>query len=244
MAVLDPTLAEHAAILAELEGGPREHRALLLNLREEDRLPAPVLDGFHRALSAAHGDAPNRVTAACRVHLRQVPVDRSQRPRLPSDWCTVASLRKLQRLGYATHAALDPSEAPPRLTLIRRYLSDQGWSLWIAPRTETDADDLRDRLGLFFLSAGEAMYRVMIPVVDTRDVFVPTVCDSEGYTAWRRPPRTHSEPWGLTRNLETDDCELPELVTLPHTSDPLAAEFVGTTTRPSPDGFYARRDCA
>ncbi|MBK9266418.1 MAG: hypothetical protein IPM54_42355 [Polyangiaceae bacterium] len=230
----------------ELEAGGREDRAVLLNLREEDRLPKTRRAAFQKALAAATGTAPDKLREACKSGGRALRVLAKKRPKVQPEWRTYMTLDKLQRHGFVSGAAVDPSAAPPRLPLTRRWGSDGAgneYPFWITTMTDGgDADEVRDRLGLAHLPAGEVLYRVAVHVDDKkRPLHVPSAIDAGFSPPWRRPPKSHSEPWGLTRDLRDDRPAEPELLATPNDADERSAHQVGLLRRSPPTDYLVKR---
>ena len=76
--------------------------------------------------------------------------------------------------------------------------------------------DIALSLGLPHFLPNDAVYKIELP--DWPDeIFIPTCFDAGLYEAWAIPPRSHKEPWGLTRHLISGDLVHPEvLIPLPH----------------------------
>lgn len=238
------TAAAVALFVSELKAGSREDRAVLLNLREEDRVPGAVRVGFHASLAAVSGTCAERLGKACKGGSCALPVDGSERHKIAEPWSVYATLTKLQSSGYASDAAVDPSEAPPRVALKRpfgRASTGAEYPFWITTVQGGDADEVRDRLGLAHIPSGEVLYRVGVTVDASRPVHIPSALDAGYGPPWRRPPRKHAEPWGLTRDLRSDEPREPELLTRPSDTDPRSAEQIGLLGRsPSIDYLKVR----
>lgn len=207
MSLLDGATGTAVAALKafadELEAGGREERAVLLNLKEENRLPKKHRTAFQKAIEAAPGMAQQKLNAACKTGGQALPVPAKKRGQIQPEWRTFVTFGKLLSRGLASGAAVTPAGAPRRLPLNRKYGSGAGgesYPFWITNLKDSgDPDEVRDRLGLAHLPAGDALYRVGIRVDANRSVHIPSAIDAGFSPPWRRPPATHTEPWGLTR---------------------------------------------
>lgn len=246
--LLDPTDSPWAeqvcALIDELAGGEPEARAVLVSFREEDRV-GHLRVRFHEEAVGAGGPARERVRAACGVGRCALEVPAARRGEVQGAWGTFTSLRKLRRFDYVAPVSTEPTEAPPRIALRRRYGTDAArpgeHPFWITSAAGGDADDLRDRLGLTTVDARETLYRIEVAIHPSRPMFVPTALDSGGEPAWRQPPAGHHGPLGLTRDLRDDAPREPELLVHPDDADARVATQVGRLTRPPSREYLGRR---
>lgn len=241
----DPAVAAAVdEVVSFLKGGGRGERAVLLNLKEEDRVPDDTRASFHERIAACAGAPIDRFLQACWAHTCVLPVPDADRGRIPAAWRTHVTLKKLQDAKYVSDALVDAAEAPPRVTFDRTFKKMIGGReivIWITTTTGGDADDVRDRLGLEFYGAGQVVYRIEISVDDKRSLHIPTALDAGNGAAWRRPPRSHKEPWGLTRDLRSDEPREPELLTYSSDSDEKGATNVGVLMRNPSDAYLKKR---
>lgn len=245
----EPTCeAAVARLVADLMAGSPEDQAVLLNLREEDRVPDSRRAAFHSELVAVAvtKKAVDRIWDAAQVAFLVLPVPSPRPPALGGTWRTYVTLRALQKYGYVRKVTRPRSPPPRRLRLERpigRPEAGADLFFWVTPKESADADELRDRLGLGHMADGEELYRIEIPMAASpaRPLHIPTALDSRANPRWRRPPSGHKEPWGLTRDLRTDDAAEPELLARPHAGDPLEARHVGRIRRVPSTGYLARR---
>jgi len=243
---VDPAVAGAVdEVVSFLKGGGRGEQAVLLNLEEEDRVPDGTRASFHARIAASAGKPPmGRFLDACWSHTCVLPVPDGDRGKIPAAWRTFVTLKKLQELKYASDAIVDAADAPPRLTFARTFKKESGGReivIWITTTTGRDADDVRDRLGLEFFAAGHVIYWIEVNIDATRPLHIPTALDAGNGPAWRRPPRSHKEPWGLTRDLRSDDPREPELLTYSSDSDEKGATNVGELMRNPSDAYLKKR---
>lgn len=249
MSLLDGAKGQTAVAIKvfadELDAGGREDRAVLLNLKEEDRLPRVRRTEFQKALETSSGTARERLRMACQAGGQALPVPTKKRHKVKSEWRTYTTLDKLQRYGFASGAAVAPTEAPPRLPLARRYgtgSKGESYPFWITNMSDGgNADEVRDRLGLAHVPAGEVLYRVGIRVDRQRSLHIPSAVDAGFSPPWRRPPNTHTEPWGLTRDLRNDFPAEAELLATPSDDDHKYAERIGLLHQSPPTDYLIRR---
>lgn len=235
-------------LVADLEAGTSEDRAVLLNLKEEDRIPESRRAAFHRKISgiASMKRAADRVYEACSVAYLTLAVAVPRPAVIRGPWRTYLSLSTLQKYGYVSKVTR-PGSAPPRRLPLRRPIgrteAGDDRVFWITPAAGTDADELRDRLGLGRIADREELYNVEVAVdaEPDRPFHIPTALDSNAAPEWRRPGPRHSSPWGMTRDLRTDDEAEPELLARPHTSDPLEANHVGPVRNAPPTDYLGKR---
>lgn len=242
---IDPAVAAAVnEVVSFLKGGGREERAVLLNLEEEDRVPDGVRASFHARIAASAGKPIERFLQACWGHTCVLSVPDAERGRIPAAWRTFVTLKKLQETKYVSDAIVDAAEAPPRVAFDRAFKKVIGGReivIWITTTTDRDADDVRDRLGLAFFSAGQVVYRIETSVDAKRPLHIPSALDGGNGAAWRRPPRSHKEPWGLTRDLRSDEPREPELLTYSSDSDEKGATNVGVLMRNPSDAYLKKR---
>ena len=233
-----------ARVASELESGTAMDRAMLLNLTEEDRVPGDARERFQKQLAGAPGSAVARVARACESAKLSVSIGETERDRLPPAWRHYASLRKLRKLGYVSNAASLDSEAPPIVSLAHPYGAGRDGTLrafYATTARGDDADNLRDRLGLDSVRAGDALYFVDVPGAPSRKLHVPAAPDADARPPWRRPPRDHVAPWGLTRDLQSDAPSEPELLAHPLPDDPREARRIGRVARSPSAEYLAKR---
>jgi hypothetical protein len=243
MALLDGAAPGHLAglqlLAQELDGGTPLERGVLLNLREEGRVPDATRGAFHAALLASTGSAVDRVGAACRVGPCCLPVGGA----VPSAWSSYSTLEKLVRRGFVP-TPLVRTRPPRRLPLSRPYNTDAAGGsrcFWITTARGADPDDLRDRLGLDTVAANEALYRLDLAVNAPRPAHVPTALDAAAKPPWRHPPPGHAEPWGMTRDLRDDRPAEPELLIHAAPGDPRFVSLVGEIARQPSDDYLKKR---
>jgi hypothetical protein len=75
-----------------------------------------------------------------------------------------------------------------------------------------DPTVVKRELGLDHFDAADYIYRVPLPISVGQPCFIPTCLDAGLNPPWSPPPRSHSWPWGLTRNLEIGQLMWPELL--------------------------------
>lgn len=239
------TAAAVKAFADELEAGGREDKAVLLNLKEEDRLPQARRAAFQKALETSTGTPREKLRAACSGGGQALPVPTKKRDAVKTEWRTCMTLDKLQRYGFASGAAVAPTEAPPRVPLSRRYGSGpkgESYPFWITNMTDrSNPDEVRDRLGLAHLPAGEMLYRVGVRVDEKRPLHIPSAMDAGFSPPWRRPPTTHAEPWGLTRDLRDDRPAEAELLATPSDDDEKHAQKIGLLRQSPPTDYLVKR---
>jgi hypothetical protein len=253
MSLLENPIPAHAPTVkrlrVRLRAGNAEARAVLLNLIEEDRVQDSHRAAFHAKLAGAtQRYARERFKDAARAAPRPLPLAIPRPGAVRGHWWHHVTLKTLQRFQYLSRAVkIGPSRPPARLPLVRpigRAASGGGLSLWITTKTGSDADSLRDRLGLCFVKSGSHLYavRIAMDALPARPLYIPTALDAGWYPAWRRPPSGHAAPWGMTRHLRTDDPSEPELLALPEDTDGRLAQYVGRiATAPPRDYLRARR---
>lgn len=229
-------------VALELNGGSKLDKAILLNLEEEDRTTTDAREAFQARLARSTGNAPDRVVQACRPGVRNLAVAPTKRPLMPSEWRTYTTWGKLLERGYVKPAAIESRDAPPQARLERPFgvgANGVEWWFWITTAEGDDASDLRDRLGLDTVPAGEALYAVALQVPPDRPVYVPTAMDAGGRPPWRPPPKGANVAWGLTRNLWDDEPSEPELLAGPR--DERRATKVGLIGYPPPATYLDKR---
>ena len=220
---------------------------MLLNLREEDRVPAGGRTAFQAALAAsAQPLAVTRVQEACGAALRTLPVPAPRPAAVSGAWRVYTHLDALLDYGYVDGSGIDLDRPPPRLTLRRPYGRAESGSerpFWMTTADGADATDLRDRLGLARYAEGVHVFRISLAIDarPARTLFIPSALDSGAFPAWRRPPAHHTDPWGMTRHLVTDAPTEPELVTFPDEADGRAATHIGPVATPPPRDYLAHR---
>jgi len=250
MSLLDGPAPAHAPALmrveARLRAGNEEERAVLLNLIEEDRVPDSGRAMFHLKLASSTRRAwRDRLVDATRATPRLLAVATPRPAAIQGAWWTHVPLRSLQKNGYVS-LSLKAARPPRRVRLQRplgRAASGFSFSTWITNKTGTNAEDLRDRLGLWFVARGEELYRIRFGVgtAPSRPLYIPTALDAGWYPAWRRPDPGHVDPWGMTRHLVTDAPSQHELLALPHIADDREAHYVGPILTDPPRGFFGTR---
>lgn len=251
MSLLKPAAPAHVSALKrladELRAGDEHDRAVEKNLQEEDRVPDSRRTAFHAALAVStHPTSKECFTDAARAAWRALPLPTPRPSGVTGAWWNHVGLATLQKHNYVS-LALHKGSKPPRRLPLKRPIGQadtgEGFSIWITTATSASADDIRDRLGLCFALRGDTLYRISIGI-DTaaaRPLYVPTAVDAGFYPAWRRPGAGHTEPWGMTRHLETDGPSEPELLALPDSADAMEAHFVGIVGTEPPRGYLRAR---
>jgi hypothetical protein len=229
-------------LAAELEAGSREERAVLLNLREEDRVPAVRARFQLQLVTSTRVGAVERVRDACSAAPCALPVPAGRRAVVRGPWWVYVKLDALLAYGFVDPAGIDRRSPPRRLRLDRPW-GRPGRAYWTTSTLAADATAIRDRLGLTHFERRSQVYRLTVDVETdpARLLFIPTAIDSDGFAAWRRPPPGHADPWGLTRNLSDDAAAEPELLALPEPADPREAVYVGEVATAPPNGYLAVR---
>ncbi len=251
MSLLDFPATAHAPAVnlfaRRLRAGNEQDRALLLNLQEEDRVPNDKRTAFHAALAGSRRRAWNdRFKDAAPAAQRALPVPVPHPRGIAGTWWHHVKLKDLQRHKFVSLALQRVSRPPPRMPLVRRMgqpASGTDFSFWITSASSANANDIRDRLGLCATERGAQLYRISIGVsrAPTRALFVPSVIDAGFYPAWRHPGASHTDPWGMTRHLETDAVSERELLALPDAADALEAHYVGLVSTDPPHGYLVAR---
>lgn len=249
MSLLETSQPAHGTALGRfartLKKGDAHDRALLLNLQEEDRLPAARRQAFHDALvNSRRRGWKDRLAEALPVAQRAVQVPLPRPGNISGTWWNHIPFAALEKYHYVSLALHRASRPPPRLRLTRcigRPKSGADLPVWITDVTSTSADGIRDRLGMCFVLRGEHLYRIRISldVAPNRALYVPTAIDAGFYPAWRHPGAGHTDTWGLTRNLQSDAAAERELLALPDPADALEADYVGLVAT-DPPGDYLR----
>lgn len=235
------TAAAVKAFADDLDAGGREDRAVLLNLREEDRLPKTRRAAFQKAIETTTGTAREKLGAACKGGGQALRVPAKKRNQIKTEWRTYMTFKKLLDRGFASGASVTPAGAPRRLPLSRPY--DSGpYPFWITNMKDRgNPDEVRDRLGLAHLPAGAVVYRVGVRVDEKRSLHIPSAIDAGFSPPWRKPPATHADPWGLTRDLRDDRPAEPELLATPSNDDERHAELIGTLRQSPPTDYLVKR---
>lgn len=224
-----------------------EERAILQNLREEDRVPGVACAEFQRALCGSRQRLwVERFKAAFGVGARKLPVAVPRPAAITGRWWTHIQYSKLVQYRYVTTASKG-AVPPPKVRLERPFgRPERGpdMSFWITNETGDNADDIRDRLGLGHVPRDEWLYRIGVELTSSPDrpLFIPTALDAGYFPAWRRPPASHNDPWGMTRHLKTGKPSQRELLALPDDHDASEGSCVGRVgTQPSKGHLRARR---
>jgi hypothetical protein len=183
---------------------------------------------------------------AAPVAQRALPVPAPRPAAVAGAWWHHVALESLQKYKYVSLALRGGTRPPPRLRLARpvgRPETGADLPFWITNATGAGADDIRDKLGLCFVPRGAQLYRIHIGVdaAPGRPLYIPTALDAGSYPAWRRPGASHTDPWGMTRHLETDVASAPELLALPDPADELDAHHVGLVGTDPPRGYLRER---
>lgn len=250
LSLLKPSEPAHATPLKRFAACMRrkgdEERAVLQNLREEDRVPGDACAEFQRALSLSLGRLwVDRFKATSGVGARKLPVAVPRPTAITGTWWTHVPFSKLVQYRYVK-TGLKGSIPPPKVRLERLFGRPEqapDMSLWITNMTGDDADDIRNRLGLGHVMRGEWLFRIQVEltVSPTRPLFIPTALDAGYFPAWRRPPANHTEPWGMTRHLKTGKpCER-ELLALPDDNDASEGSCIGKVDTQPPKGHLRAR---
>jgi len=221
-------------------------KALLPNLKEEDRLPADKCAAFHAALIRSRQRRwKDRFMEAVPAAQRAVQVPTPRPGCIVGTWWHHVPLGALEKYNYVSLALHRSSRPPPRLRLLRRIGRPEAGSdrtFWITDASGSDADDTRDRLGLCFILRGQHLYRIEVGLAAPhRALFIPTAIDAAFYPAWRRPGAEHTEECGMTRHLGTDVAAERELLALPDDADALQAEYVGPIKTDPPREYLRAR---
>src|SRR5215213_10068634 len=88
-------------LVADLSAGTRQDQAVLLNLREEDRVPESAMSAFHLELTIASGpSATNWLCSAAKVAQFLLPVPTPLPRAIRKSWWTYVTLETLQHYGY------------------------------------------------------------------------------------------------------------------------------------------------
>lgn len=249
MSLLKPSEPAHATPLKRFAASMRrkgdEERAVLQNLLEEDRVPDDTRHEFQRGMACSRPRSWIRqFCSASGVGACKLPVSQPPHAEITGPWWHHVTLDALQKYGYASKA-LKGSRPPRRLPLARRIGRPETGAdrtFWITNETGNDADDVRDRLGLCRCMRGQQLYRIRIDLtVARRPLYIPTALDAGFYPAWRRPARSHVEPWGMTRHLGTGEMSERELLALPDDMDASQGQHVGPITSDPPLGHYKAR---
>jgi hypothetical protein len=239
-----PALTQLAADL--LAGSPAD-RAVLLNLREEDRVPEDIGRAFQEKLVlSTKPSAVERVKDACTAGHRALRVPAARRAEVTGAWCVYQKLDALLLYRYVDETGIDRRTPPPRVALERpfgRPATGDDRHYWTTTAAGADATVLRDRLGLLHYARGSQLFRIGVEVDadPARPLFTPTALDSEAHPAWRCPPPGDPGPWGWTRHLQDDTAAERELLARPHVGDPREATYVGQVATPPPSGYLAQR---
>lgn len=251
MSLLKPAAPAHAPALkrlaATLRAGDEHDRAVELNLQEEDRVPDSRRRAFHAALAGSKRRAwKDRLKEAVPAAQRSLLVPTPRPGGVAGTWWHHVGLASLQKYKYVSLALHKGSRPPPRLRLARpmgRPENGADLPFWITSATSASAEDIRDRLGLCFIFRGEKLYRISIVVSASslRMLYIPTAVDAGFYPAWRRPEVSHTEPWGMTRHLQTDLASERELLALPDSADAQEAHLVGVIGSDPPRGYLRER---
>ena len=158
---------------------------------------------------------------------------------------------------YVTDASFDPKQPRPRVRLRRPYKTGPGGRIikrfiWATfdhgdVKPADDPATIAREYGLAHYEPEDYVYRMSV-TLRIRSLYIPTCLDAELYEAWAPPPKTHGDPWGLTRNLSTGEFEKPELLTetRAHVGDRQIADLVGAGPPPTsvgsiPRDFMAKR---
>lgn len=251
MPLMEPSLPAHGPALqrfaATLSAGDEHDRALLLNLKEEDRIPDATCKAFHEALvNSRKRSWKQRFSEAAHVAERALTVPMPRPPEIRGTWWHHVSLGSLERYNYVSHALHRVSRPPRRLPLARpigRPEKGPDRSFWITAATSPRADDIRNRLGLCLVVRGDVLYRIGIEIdgAPARVLYIPTAIDAGFYMAWRHPGVGHKATCGMTRHLETDATCEPELLALPDHTDAREAQHIGTIATDPPREYLRAR---
>jgi hypothetical protein len=252
MSLLDSPSRAHAPPVKRfserLRTGDEYERAVLLNLQEEDRVPDSRRAAFQAALAGSKRRSWNdRFTKdAAPAAQRALPVPSPRPPAIAGSWWSHVTFAGLQKYKYVSLTVQKGSRPPRRLPLARplgRPETGADRTFWITKAVSPSADELRDRLGLYYFGRGDRIYRVSIGM-DTaprRALYVPSALDAGFYPAWRRPSASHTHPWGMTRHLDTDAPSEAELLALPDAADALEAHDLGVVATDPPRGYLRAR---
>lgn len=254
MPLLDFPATAHAPAVnlfaQRLRAGDEQDRALLMNLQEEDRVSDGRRTAFHAALAGSRQlDRKEQFKEAAPVAQRALPVPVPRPSSVAGTWCHHVGFGALQRYKYVSPALQRVARPPPRIPLARPIGQREDGSsapFWITSATSTNADDIRNRLGLCLIISGEHLCRITIGVdrAPGRALFIPSAVDAGFYPAWRHPGPGHTDPWGRTRHLETDAVSERELLTLPDAADDLVADYIGLVSTDPPRGYLVARGIA
>lgn len=252
MSLLDHPDPAHAPAVerfsAHLRTGDEDERAVLLNLQEEDRVPESRRAAFHAALAGSKRRSwkDRFVKDAAPAAQRALPVPSPRPSAIAGTWWSHVTFAGLQKYKYVSLTVHKGSRPPPRLPLARHLgVEETGTdrTFWITKAVSPSADELRDRLGLYYFGRGDRIYRVSIGVdrAPRRALYVPSALDAGFYPAWRHPGASHTHPWGMTRHLDTDAPSEVELLALPDAADALEAHDLGVVSTDPPRGYLRVR---
>lgn len=199
--------------------------AQMHNLVSEDRVPEIALVRTSVANEFQAGD-PQDISAAAKA------VEETQKP-LRVATCALLGLIKsnaddhveYQAVSFVTgthierhiipsfqgRATVMPAVVPLPRTLYARYPRRFFWATFNEEVEGLSPTDIAIALGLPHFEVGETVYRIHLGDWP-EEVYIPTCMDSGIFEAWMRPPKSHAEPWGMTRHLLTGNPEKPELL--------------------------------
>jgi len=120
MSLLDSPATAHAPAVnlfaRRLGAGDEQERALLLNLREEDRVPNDKRTAFHAALAGSRRRAWNaRFKEAASAAQRALPVSVPHPRGIAGTWWHHVKLKDLQKYKFVSLALQRVSRPPPRM---------------------------------------------------------------------------------------------------------------------------------
>lgn len=212
-------------------GGSPIFRARLWNLENEYRARADV-DKFCTQLGAEFdaqirlGNPPQYAaklafetacgqlaSSSCPL-LGLLPVGGS----VPAEVFTHIPLTDYRR--YYASGHVSPTNPPRRLRFSAAFKIGPSGPvhrfIWVtfeeAGDPSLDPTEVKRQLGLSHFPEGDYLYRFWLNVAKLQ-LYVPSCLDARLSEAWSPPPKAHSHPWGLTRDLESGIPGKPELLT-------------------------------
>jgi hypothetical protein len=226
MTLADAIPATLRALMGDAKG-----RAILANFTAEDRVDPDSSLAFADAIADA--TELRDLQAACRALVRKLPCDDPGAAETRSNrWYHHVDDKRFRKYGLVDTGVVvgaRPFQVPPAYF---EHAPGEPRSLWISPFTDASPDVVVARLGLAHFRKEWSMLRLEIePIDDLVALFIPTVFDSDAAWQWRRPPAGHTDPWGMTLNLDTCAAGEPELIAVA----PPVARLAQPLGRPAAD---------
>lgn len=224
----------------EIASSDPSAQARLWNLEHEDRINAKrgqfktliaKLYGQQRtgsvsAAQAASGALADAITETEPVESKWLglqPVDDSgDLPSFVISYVRYSDIRKRNNGAYKGRGRPRPSETLHGPLKARKAI-DGSWEvvtrfIWVTfasggnePPME-DPTAVKRELGLKHFKEDDHVYWFRLDIASSQNCYVPTCLDAGLYEAWKPPPKSFSQPWGLTRDLVDGQQRWPELL--------------------------------